>query len=198
MTIQPLQYNISDWHQLSQCKSNTSSLLTIVVADVKQGTRLIGLRISILDTTIGTVFSYMINPTGDCILNEDVPKYNLDTSTILAILRKFGFFVTYDRRANLSSAQLQCLMTVNQLNYQKLRWLSCHTGEKYLIVFNAETHPDWLSNTFVASHTSVLNAVMDGSAINLTNNPEVSGYDWSWLDYVANIDDILADNVPTN
>ena len=189
----PLRYNISDWHQLSHCLSNTSVDLSIRVADLIQNSLITGLRITVEHNTIGILFSYVINPSGDIVLDDDVPGYVLTTEQILAILKKFGFFVTYDRRSNLSQEQITFLTSVNDLGYQKLRWIYTPLGTKYLVVFNVAQHPAWIDNTYMASEHEVQNGLLHSSIVNLTENSVGKNYDWSWLDYVANIDDILAD-----
>ena len=150
MSVIPLRYNISDWHQLPECRSNSGETLSIKVADLIQNNHVTGTRITVVDEVIGILFSYVLNPTGDYIIDDDPPAstYDLSTDQILAILYKFGFFVTYNRETHLSAEQITYLEAVDELGYDKIRWIATREGDNYIVVFNAEQNPNWLDNSY--------------------------------------------------
>ena len=62
----PLRYNISNWFQLTECKSNTSADLYITVKQViDDGShRLTGIVIQVQHNQYGTLFACMVNADG--------------------------------------------------------------------------------------------------------------------------------------
>ena len=64
----------------------------------------------------------------------------------------------------------------------------------YLVVFNVEKCPDWIQNDYTCSLKVLRDALQSSGAMNLTDLPQTRGFDWTWLTYVANIDDIISDN----
>lgn len=198
----PLRYNISDWHRLSECKSNNSRLLSISVSDFINDKRLSGIRISIEHQYLGTLFAYVICAKGDIIDDIDgdyLPE--LSTKQLLTELAKYGFYITYNQRAHLSGTQLDYLMTLSGLGYDKLRILSTYSyinGIKQfsskVIVFNSSKNPDWLNLAYSPSELELLAAFNSGSAINISAISRSKEFSWAWLDYVADIQDILEDN----
>lgn len=200
---QPLRYQISNWRQLPACKSNNSRELHIHVADFLQNFTLSGFRIEIRHDTLGTLFACVIRASGNLVSTSpgsDVP-FELTTSQILAELEKYGFLVAYNPRSLLKGDQLQYLMTLQNLHFDKIRVLKVrHVGSDvvayttHVIAFNIKENPNWIDNTYAASDTEFSKALTEGSAMNIDNISETQKYDWSWLDYVANISDILKDN----
>lgn len=198
----PLRYNISDWHRLPECKSNNSRLLSISVSDFINDKRLSGIRISIEHQYLGTLFAYVICAKGDIIDDIDgdyLPE--LSTKQLLTELAKYGFYITYNQRAHLSGTQLDYLMTLSGLGYDKLRILSTYSyinGIKQfsskVIVFNSPKNPDWLNLAYSPSELELLAAFNSGSAINISAISRSKEFSWAWLDYVADIQDILEDN----
>lgn len=200
---QPYRYNISSLRQLPMCRSNNSRALHIKVTDFIQNTMLSGMRILLEHESFGVLFACVVNSSGSLISNEDnmsIP-YQLSPSEILLELQKYGFLITYDPRSALSGSQLQYLMTLQGLKFDKIRQLPVrHTTAvvtaytRHIVAFNASYNSNWLSNTYAASTEEFDAALRNGSAVDLTNISNTMQYDWSWLDYVANIDDILQDN----
>lgn len=205
MTAMPLRYNISDWHQLSRCLSNNSRELKITVTDFVQNSKLSGLRISVVHPEFGTLFSTMLNAAGDIVSAEYVSsEYSLTNYEILNELAKFGFYVTYEGRTHLSAEQLQYLMTLDELHFNKLRkltvWVSASGFEPnttVIVAFDANSHLSWMDNAYQPPKSELDAALIDGTAVNISNISDTCKYDWSWLDYVANIQDILEDNANT-
>ena len=201
MTMEPLRYSITDWHQLTKCLSNNSRDLHINVTDFIQDSRLSGTRIAVNHTEFGTLFAYIVNADGTIVTLPDNLDNAITNAQILAELAKFGFYVEYEQQAHLSGDQIAYLMTINGLGYDKLRQLSVWQVERgveihktYIVAFNIAQNPAWISVAYQASTREFTNALMNGSAINLTEISRTHDYNWDWLTYVANIDDIIADN----
>lgn len=202
MPSQPLQYNISDWHQLSDAKSNNSRDLSISVSDIIQDARLTGLRIQLNHTQFGVLFACVLNAQGSMVteFNENL-VVEFTTEQILAELKKYGFLITFEPRAHLPGNQIQYLMTLKGLGYDKLRIMNVYKyniqGTKqfqwYVIAFNIHDE-NWLDNGYSISETEFMKALKDGRCINISAISKTQRWSWSWLDYVANIDDILEDN----
>jgi len=199
----PLRYNISNWRQLSGCLSNNSRNLSIHVTEFYNQTPLNGLRISVDHSVLGTLFACVVNARGDIVTcyDEQAMMHEFTTQEILEELHKYGFFVTFNPRENLKGNQIQFLMTVNQIGYDKIRVMYVYntdTGVKlskwYVVVFKSKHHPMWLDNTYSCSEKEFKEALAKGTAMNITDICECHKYRWDWLDYVGNIDDIILDN----
>lgn len=204
----PLRYNISSWRQLPNCLSNNSKDLSIHVSDFMNNSCLTGFKISVNHTTMGTLFACVIGARGSLVsrdpeqsLLDDPVTTDLSTKDILKELYKFGFHVTYCPRKNLSGDQLQYLITLKGLHFDKLRKLSVWktvNGEKQfsvkLVAFQSEELYNWLNNGYSPSYTEFSQAVTSGYAVNLTEISYTRNYRWDWLDYVASVDDVLRDN----
>lgn len=200
---QPLRYSISSLRQLPSCRSNNSKALRIKVSDFLQNSVLSGMRISLEHDGLGTLFACVVNAGGSLVSIADghSAPYQLSPTEILLELRKYGFLITYNPRSTLSGDQLQYLMTLKGLHFDKIRVLEVRhvtslvtAYTRHIVVFNVSNNPNWLSNTYAASTAEFDTAIQNGSAIDITNISVTKQYDWTWLDYVANIDDILADN----
>ena len=53
---------------------------------------------------------------------------------------------------------------------------------------------DWIRNDFTCGKKPFVDALISSGAMNLTDLEQTKGFDWTWLTYVANIDDIIRDN----
>jgi hypothetical protein len=200
---EPLRYNISNWLQLSECRSNNSADLYITIKQViDDGShRLTGIIILVQHTQYGTLFACIINSSGSLLTPDPVSGKikEFTTDEILAELNKFGFDVTFEINQHLSGDQISFLMTVNDLGYDKLRVLSVQDKpdghySDYLVVFNVEKCPDWIYNDYTCGKKVFVDALTSSGAMNITDLPQTKGFDWTWLTYVANIDDIIEDN----
>lgn len=194
-----LTYSITDWHQLKNVKSNNSRYLHISVADLIQADILTGLRIQVKHEQYGPLFTCVLNAQGTIVteVNDNI-TVEPTTEQILAELNKWGFEVQFDQKLNLPQGQLDFLSELRSLGYDKLRILPVYTmrfGKKeykpYIIVFNVSTNPDWLVNTYGASEQEFLKALKEGSAVNISATSKANIWSWGWLDFVADIDDIL-------
>lgn len=203
MTQLPLQYNISSWDQLTKCQSNNSKDLHICVTDFMQNNKLDGLLIKVHHKLLGVLFACLVDGSGT-LLSEDSTNHfhEFTTSEILAELAKFGFNVTYNPREHLDGDQLQYLMTLNQLGFDKIRTLVVHrytsTGHTKptptVVAFKVDKCSKWIDNSFTESESDFLLALGDGNAVNISAISTEKKFRWDWLDYVANINDIIQDN----
>lgn len=203
MSQQPLRYNISNWLQLSECRSNNSVDLYITVKQViDDGThRLAGTIILVNHMQYGTLFACLINSSGSLLTPDPVSGKikEFTTDEILAELNKFGFDVTFEINQHLNGDQISYLMTLSDLKFDKLRVLEVQdkpdgTYSNYVVAFNVAKCPDWIRNDFTCGKKPFVDALMSSGAMNLTDLEQTKGFDWTWLTYVANIDDIIRDN----
>lgn len=199
----PLRYNISDLRQLPKCLSNNSRELHLRVGDViGMGGNLTGLKITLEHEYLGVLFAHVCNARGSIITSDpNTDPHELTPQQILDQLEKYGYYITYDPRKALSGDQLQFLMTLNGFHFDKIRKLVVnYTGfdttdyRVWVVAFNATELPDWLNNAHVATKYEFETALSDGNAMNVTTLSGARYYAWDWLDYVASIDDIIADN----
>ena len=88
-----LRYNISNWLQLSDCKSNNSKDLFITVKQIiDDGShRLQGVNILVNHCQYGTLFACLVNSSGSLLSPDPVSGIIKEFSTeeILAELNKF-------------------------------------------------------------------------------------------------------------
>lgn len=199
----PLRYNISNWMQLVECKSNNSTDLYITVRQIiDDGShRLQGINILVNHNQYGTLFACLVNSSGT-LLTPDPDSgiiKEFSTEEILVELNKFGFDVTFEINQHLSGNQISYLMTINDLGYDKLRRLYVQDKpdggySEYIVAFNVAKCPDWINLDFTCGKKPFVDALMSSGAMNLTDLEQTKGFDWTWLTYVANIEDIIEDN----
>lgn len=199
----PLRYQISNWKQLPNCKSNNSKQLHLHVTDFIQNKDITGVRITLEHEIYGELFSYVVNASGSLVstFDKDI-KYELTTDDILTQLAKYGFLITFHSWEDLSGDQVQYLMTLQNLHFDKIRLLSvwdAPNGVKefklHVVAFQVEQLPDWLNAGYAPSKTEFLDALNSGYAINISAISETRNYRWDWLyNWVADIGDVLADN----
>lgn len=199
----PLRYRISSWRQLPECKSNNSKKFSIHVADICSNPEFNGFRISVEHELFGNVFTCVLNARGYIVSGVgDIGEYEFTNEQILAELAKYGFLITYIKEPNLSGSQIQYLMTLRDLGYDKIRIISvwdsvaCDNEPSYKVVaFQSTPLGDWLNNAYSPSTKEFTQALVNGTAVNLTFISRTRDFDWSWLrDFVGNIDDIIQDN----
>ena len=202
--VPPLRYQISNWHQLSKCKSNNSKSLYISVTDFIQDNRLSGLRIQVMHNVFGALFTYIVGAKGGLVSKVyNSETHELSTDQILLELGKYGFYITFKEYENLGGDQLAYLMTLQSLHFDKLRLLNAWDAPngvkeftQYIVAFNVEQNPDWLNAGYAPSQSEFVEALTNGSAINLTSISETRNFRWDWLyNWVADIDDILKSNM---
>lgn len=205
----PLRYKISSWKQLPACKSNNDQGFRITVTEFVKNFNLQGTRISVTHPDFGVVFSEVLGAYGNYVTslatsdNVSTTAFELDTAHILQELRKYGFFIVYEQEEHLPEKMLEYLNTVRALGFDKLRvlnvWDRNTAGEQsfkwYVVVFQSCRHSDWLNNNYSASKKEYTSALLDGTAMNISEMNSAKGFNWSWLDFVANIDDVIKDNM---
>lgn len=198
-----LRYNISSWFQLSECKSNNSTDLYITVKQIiDDGShRLEGINILVQHTQYGTLFACLVDSHGSLLTSDPVSGIikEFTTNEILAELNKFGFDITFTINQHLSGDQISYLMTLSDLGFDKIRKLlvyysSTKRYSEFLVAFNVEKCPDWISNDYTCGAREFVEALQYSGAMNLTDLKQTKNFDWTWLTYVANIDDIIEDN----
>ncbi len=199
-----LRYNISNWDQLTKCRSNNSADLYITVDHVFNDNRLHGTIIRVTHSDFGVLFVCTVNSSGT-ILTPDPESgiiHEFTTEQILEELNKFGFEVTFNLEKGLSGEQLDYLMTLDSLGFDKIRTLDVYryTDEynksfsPYIVAFNIEKCPTWIDASLSVGEKEFLSALNDGGAMNLTYVSQTQQFDWTWLTYVANIKDIIENN----
>lgn len=207
----PLRYNISSWFQLPECKSNTSKDLYIVVNRIiDDGShRLMGINIAVRHNQYGTLFACLVNADGTLLHHDEnsqiIREFSVDE--ILAILETFGFYVTFHVNQHLSEDQISYLISLNGLGFDKLRRLIVYQDgttstaytlqrkySEYIVAFNVAKCPDWIDMDYTCDMKEFNKAFQDSGAVNLTDLEQTKGFDWTWLTYVADIDDIIRDN----
>lgn len=198
----PLRYNISDWHQLVDVKSNNSQDLYISVSDFVQDKILYGLRIQVKHKSFGVLFSCIVNAQGS-LLSEicDNIIYEFTPEQILLQLEVFGFMVTFNPRQHLPKNQIDFLSKLQGFQFDKIRILNVWHSENgikcfkwYVVAFNIKDNPDWINNGYSPSEKEFKQSLENGSAMNISALSKDKHWNWSWLNYVANINDILEDN----
>lgn len=200
MLNKPLRYNISDWSQLSQCKSNNNKYLTIRISHIHDDD-INGMKIAVHHGKYGDLFACIVNPAGKMFTYSEQTGdiYQLSTESILKELDKFGFIVSYNPRQHLSGDLLSYLITIRSLKYDKIRRITVWHNDKrmyknYVVGFKSEELPNWLSNSYRPPLGEFKRSLVDGSSCNISMSPEGKKLRWDWLDFVANIDDILDEN----
>lgn len=198
----PLRYNISSWDQLTGVLSNNSTKLKITITDFIQNTELAGKRITVVHSDFGDLFTCVLNASGSLISPaEEGPVHEFTTTDIINELYKYGFIVSYNPRDHLPQDQLDYLVTLKGLHYDKIRTLSvwkyvygAKQSKTYVVAFNVDKVSEWINQNYSPNESEFVETLRNGDGINITAISDSRRYNWSWLDYVANIDDILADN----
>lgn len=194
----PLRYRVADWRRLSECLSNNSSELSIAVSDIMLEDQLTALRISVVHKSLGSLFTYIINASGNLISDKEL-GINLSADDIVSELARFGFDVEFSPKNTLSGAQVKYLITLQGLGFDKIR--HCYiknsvdgTVKDIVTAFMLNEHPKWLNQKAFITEYEYLKALYAGSATNVSKISTDNGFDWSWLNYVASIEDILDEN----
>lgn len=164
-----------------------------------------GTIVSVEHKDFGTVFACLVNSSGSIlspVAYEFMPE--LTTDQILAELYKFGFDIEFKPENNIPGDQLEFLMTVDRLGYQKIRTLCVYhydngktrVAKNHVVLFNVveNVNENWLNNTYACSEKEFTERLRDGSCMDLCNLSEERKFNWGWLTYVANIFDILRNN----
>lgn len=197
----PLRYEISNWDQAVQCLSNNSTKLHIRISHINNNQNFSGIRIAVEHDIYGILFSTVIQAEGEIItpLGDD----ELTTDDILVQLSKFGFLITYAYNDRMTEEQIEYLITLDGLKFDKIRVLpvveynriGSREVKMYVVVFQSDKLPKWLNENIAISRSEFLNALGKGSALNLEGISETKKFVWDWLTFVGTIKDIINDYV---
>lgn len=199
---QLLQYKISKWDQLSQCRSNNSPDLKIVVSKYVQNQDIEGTKIEVTHPIYGTLFAYTILPRGDLVTN--IESDNLETmhhEMLLNELKRYGFYVLYEEEQYLPVGQVHLLKTLQGLRFDKIRIFAIQNlssewkDSLRVTAFNIMAHENWLNAGYSPTVQEWQNAILDGTAFNVSGLDEAKKYHWDFLyNTVGDIDKILLTN----
>lgn len=192
---QPLRYSITSWDQLPGCISNTSRDLSLHIKDFIQDRRLQGKLIIVRHREFGELLVIPVNLQGD-LLDSNLYT-SMSDDAIIDSLAGFGFYIEYRPTLKLPVGQIDYLLTVDKLGYDKLRVLPVKHYDRegkvfiqtHLVAFKIEDNPQWLMNTYECFEGAYFQALKNGSAMSLDSTS--NDFKWDWLTYVANIKDIL-------
>ena len=65
---------------------------------------------------------------------------------------------------------------------------------EYIVVFNVDKCPDWITPDFVCGKKPFVDALIHSGAMNLTDLKQTKGFDWTWLTSIVTIEDIIEEN----
>lgn len=197
-----LRYRITSWDEIGGCLSNNDRHLhlhCITINDKDLQCKIIRLE----HDKYGTVFAGMVEGSGSMLTSSDSINYHMfTTKEILDELEKFGYIISYERDENLSGDQLDYLINLQNLKFDKMRKIQIvsrgpvvGTSQTKVIVvaFRISGVPaEWLDNTYACPVAEYHDAVDSGNAINLSAISKSNNFVWDWLDdTVMNINDIL-------
>lgn len=188
-----LRYRISQWEQAVKCKSNLSDKYSIHVSSVEYLPDISGKLIQVEHENIGVVFSVLLDPKGDRV-DVAANLHPMSTTQILDHLKCFGFDIEYRPEASLPEEQKAYLREIQNLHMDKIRIMVVkQTAEKQellkpvLTAFSSSVLSVWVMNTYSCTQEEYNARCGEGLAMRL----DTKDFDWSWLTYVANIEDIL-------
>lgn len=191
-----LQYQISSWDQLKDCKSNLSPDYSIKVSKFINNYDVNGTRICVYHSKYGVLFSYLICPHGDLISNY-IYETSLDIMTpdiVINELSRFGFYIDFVPENDLPSGQVELLRSIKSLGYDKIRVLAVNdlsndSTKIYIAAFKIGKLDDWYNAGYSPSRIEFENAVISGYAFVVSDDQ----YDWNFLyNSVQDIDQILS------
>ena len=200
MTI--LRYRITSWDEIGGCLSNNDRRFhvhCITISDEDLRCKIIRLD----HEKYGTVFAGMVEGTGSMLTKMDGINYHMFTpSEILDELEKFGYIISYERDENLSGDQLDYLINLNNLGFDKIRKIriasrgtttDSTTIKTIVVAFKISGVPaEWLDNTYACPIAEYHQAVDNGTAINISAISQDRNFSWEWMDdTVMSINDIL-------
>lgn len=188
-----LRYRISQWEQAVKCKSNLSDKYSIHVSSIEYMPDISGKLIQVEHQHIGILFSVLLDPRGERV-DTSANLYPMSTKQILHHLKCFGFDIEYSPEAALPEEQRAYLREIQNLHMDKIRIINVkQSSEKQehfkpvLTAFSSPVLSLWLMNTYTCTQDEYNAKCGEGLAIRL----DTKDFDWSWLTYVANIEDIL-------
>jgi len=195
----PRQYRINKWIQLNKIPSDNSSAVKIVVSEFTQSEILQGTNISIIDPKRGTVFAYTINAQG-VLPNSECNE--LTVEQILEELRRWGFNVVYSPQFELSRAQSEFIRSLLTLGCSHIRPLDVKGIKKtFCVAFNVDKpelavyRQKLLTNSYLFERHE-WEAIRTAGVILLEQQDNFRRFSWNWLDFVAEINDLVTRFAP--
>ena len=197
-----LRYRITSWDEIGGCLSNNDRgyhLHCININDEDLRCKIIRLD----HQKYGTVFAGMVEGTGSMLTSSDGINYHMfTTKEILDELEKFGYIISYERDENLSGDQLDYLVTLDKLGFDKIRRFQIVSHgttfdaiqqKSIVVAFKIAGVPaEWLDNTYACPVAEYHRAVDNGTAINISAISKERNFSWDWMDdTVMSINDIL-------
>lgn len=123
----------------------------------------------------------------------------MTTDEILKEIERFGFLVTYDEKSNLPNETISFLATLDNLGYDKINIIIVKEilnksvyWRPYAIAMKSSFNTDLLTYGIKITQPVFFAKLASGSILNITNEDPLH---WDWLKYVANISDILDENI---
>ena len=198
-----LRYRISNWNQITQCRSNNSRNLSLSLSKFLDGKRLQGYGIKVNHANYGVLFAALIEGIGTLITKTDEEGADipfLTTDEILKQLMKFGFYITYNLAKNLPQEEFDYLSKLEDLGYDKITRIALESfdtnGNKVwrpaVIVMKSEFNTDMLVFECKVTRKTFNERLTKNVILNITNEP---GMNWEWVTYIANIADVLDENL---
>lgn len=202
-----LRYEIDDWSQVTECKSNNSRKLHLTYDNVL-ASDLTGGVVRVEHDLYGCLFAYLVNGSGTVLSEQrDGIMYELTTGQVLSELAKYGFLIQFTHRPVLDDDQFNLLVTAQGLGLNKIRIMYVdmssvlvpnlsneYRRRGYLVAFNVDKLPKWLNNTHTCTTEEYFKAVTEKGAVNLSaaQGGLDGGHNWQFLvDKVLNIEDLL-------
>ena len=152
----------------------------------------------------GVLFAAMINGSGSLISKEDEEGNDLPfltTEEILKQLEKFGFYIEYNVESNLPSNVIAYLSELYNLGYDKITQVYLEStsvsGSKVwrptvIVMKSYQDNDDLLTFNCRLFRDKFYKKLEANSIINVTHEDNM---EWSWLNYIANISDLLDENI---
>jgi len=152
----------------------------------------------------GTLFAAMIMGHGELVTEFDedgnaIPF--LSTDEILKQIEKFGFYVIYDVKSNLPMNVITFLQELYEFGYDKITRIVVSTKSKesgsliwrpQVIAIKSQFNSDLLSYGAKITEKVFKNKLADNTIMNLSYEADMK---WDWLTYIANIADLLEENI---
>lgn len=196
-----LRYTINDWDKLPECLSNNSRDLKIKVSKLLNDELVVGTRIRVEHNVLGTLFTTVIDSKGALIEHDPQTPghgYNMPKDVILKELKKFGFEIEFSKLIGITKHQIEALKVLSKLNFDKLRRITVisYSNNKqhyntHIILFNTDKHPELLYEKATISYKYFIKGLSNGSICDISNLTGDSKLSWYWLDFIANIDDVI-------
>lgn len=183
-----LQYSISDWSQLANCRSNADKDLRISVSKYLNNPDIDGTTVAVTHPKYGTMLAYTIQPSG--ALTLPLPLGTTDVmraSTLLNELKRYGFYVEFRAEPSLASGQVGLLKSATAFGTTKLRLMRVYdhkdptSSEIYIVSFDPNRVQDWMNSGYSCSDVEFSETVSAGKALNLSTLANADKYGWDWL-----------------